>query len=108
MSLFMPNTPLNISAPLEQLSKQLDAMHLAQLSAFAYAIPQLYFCREYLQSDEQVAIENCLQRLQTGLSNATFTVEKLNELLADRDYFTAEEVRSRLAPEPDFESLCDE
>lgn len=108
MSLLMPNTPLNISAPLEQLSKQLDAMHLAQLSAFAYAIPQLYFCREYLQCDEQAAIEKSLQRLQTGLSNETFTLDRLSELLADREYFTADEVRSRLAPEPDFESLSDE
>ena len=98
----------NISAALEELTTPLNAMHLAQLSAFAYAIPQLYFCREYLQCDEQKAIEKFLQRLQAGLSNETFTIEKLNELLADKEYFTADEVRSRLAPEPDFESLCDE
>ena len=112
MSLFMPNTsqdsPSKSNNSLEQLIKPLDAMHLAQLTAFAFAIPQLYFCREYLQLDEQVAIKECLQRLQNGLSEQTFTLEKLTGLLADKDYFEAKEARSRLAPEPDFESLCDE
>ncbi|MCP4324478.1 MAG: hypothetical protein GY787_21985 [Alteromonadales bacterium] len=100
--------PTNISTELEQLTTPLDAMHLAQLTAFALTIPQLYFCREYLQLDEQAITNKCLQRLQSGLNSETFTLERLNELLTDRDYFTADEVRSRLAPEPDFESLCDD
>ncbi|WP_022939913.1 hypothetical protein [Psychromonas hadalis] len=103
----MTNTLLNISVSLEQLTRQLDAMHLAQLSAFAFSIPQLYFCREYLQLDEQTISKKCLQRLQSGLNSETFTVEKLTALLADKEYFSAAEARSRLAPEPDFESLMD-
>lgn len=101
----MPNTSLNISASLEQLALPLDAMHLAQLSAFAFSIPQLYFCREYLQLDEKITHSKCLQRLQSGLNNEVFTVEKLTDYLVDKEYFSAEEVRSRLSPEPDFELL---
>ncbi len=83
----------------EQLTKNLDAMHLAQLTAYAFTIPQLFFCREYLQLDEQTAIAQCMQRLQSGLSDKTFTVENLETLLTDRDYFEAEEARLRLGPE---------
>ncbi len=112
MSPFMPNTyqdsQSNSNDSLQQLIQPLDAMHLAQLTAFALAIPQLYFCREYLHVDEQSLSKSCLQRLQSGLSDETFTLERLADLLTDRDYFTSEEARSRLAPEPDFESLCDE
>lgn len=108
----MTNTSQDTSSTntpsLEQLTAPLDAMHLAQLTAFSFAIPQLYFCREYLQSNEQDAIKSCLTRLQRGLSEQIFTIETLIELLKDRDYFTAEEARLRLAPEPDFESLSDE
>lgn len=93
---------------LQQLIQPLDAMHLAQLTAFAFAIPQLYFCREYLTSDEQTIINACLQRLQNGLNDQVFTIEDLTKLLAERDYFESKEARSRLAPEPDLESLCDE
>ena len=82
-------------------------MHLAQLTAFAFALPQLYFCREYLQLDEKITSNKCLQRLQTGLNNEAFTLEKLSDLLTEREFFESQEARSRLAPEPDFESLCD-
>ena len=94
-------TPLT----LEQLVKPLDAMQLAQLSAFAFAIPQLYFCREYLNSDEQVAIEACVLRLQKGLDEQTFSLESLSTLLAEKAFFDSEEARLRLAPEPDFEDI---
>lgn len=112
MSFFMTTTShtnnTDIDSPLKQLTAPLDAMHVAQLTAFAFAIPQLYFCREYLQLNEQDAIRSCLTRLQRGLGEQVFTIETLIELLKDRDYFTAEEARLRLAPEPDFESLSDE
>lgn len=107
----MTNNPQDSNAnnqlSLEQLTTSLDAMHLAQLTAFAFAIPQLYFCREYLQQDEQEAIKLCLQRLQRGLNEAQFSIASLTELLTERDYFDSEEARLRLAPEPDFESLGD-
>lgn len=106
MSFFMPDTYQD--KLLEQLTKSLDAMHLAQLTAFAFAIPQLYFCREYLHADEQVTINKCLQRLKNGLKKQIFSVEKLTELLVHKEYFDSQEARSRLAPEPDFASLSDE
>ena len=90
---------------LAQLVSSLDAMHIAQLCAFAFAIPQLYFCRLYLQNEEKVAIDACFARLQTGLDEQLFTLETLTNLLIERDYFTADEARSRLAPEPDLNAL---
>lgn len=107
----MPDTPQDnpstITPTLEQLTTSLDAMHLAQLTAFAFAIPQLYFCREYLHADESVVIQACLQRLQKGLNEQTFSVDDLSHLLVDKEYFEAKDARLRLAPEPDFESLSD-
>lgn len=91
---------------LEQLVQSLDAMQIAQLSAFALDIPQLYLCREYLETDEQVAINECVKRLEKGLSEQLFTLQVLTTLLVERDYFESEEARLRLAPEPDFEDLA--
>jgi len=101
MSTIVQDTPSPISSELAQLSAPFDAMHLAQLSAFAFAIPQLYFCREYLALEEQVALESVLQRLQKGITEQQFSVQKLTELLAEREFFGAKEVRLRLAPEPE-------
>jgi len=101
MSTTVQDTPLNITSELVQLTAPFDAMHLAQLSAFAFAIPQLYFCREYIALDEQVALDKSLQRLQKGILEQQFSLEKLAELLAEREFFGAKEVRLRLAPEPE-------
>lgn len=89
---------VDICPELCQLSKTCDAMQLAQLTAFAFAIPQLYLCREYLLFDEQQAITACLQRLQKGLSATTFSIDDLKALLAEGDFFDSEEARLRLAP----------
>jgi hypothetical protein len=88
-----------------QLVSPLDAMKIAQLTAFAFDIPQLHLCREYLYSDEQVAIEGCLKRLEKGLSENTFNLDILTMLLIEKDYFDSDEARLRLAPEPEFEDL---
>ncbi|PKG37832.1 hypothetical protein [Psychromonas sp. Urea-02u-13] len=101
MSTAIQDSPLT----LEQLVQPLDAMQIAQLSAFALDIPQLYLCREYLQSDEQVAIKECIARLENGLAQQTFNLQRLAALLVEKDYFDSEEARLRLAPEPDFEEL---
>ena len=90
---------------LEQIVSPLDAMQIAQLCAFAFAIPQLYLCRLYLQDEEQVVIDACLVRLQKGLEEKLFSLEALEKLLTERDYFTSDEARLRLAPEPDFDTL---
>jgi len=95
------DTPLSITPELAQLTASFDAMHLAQLSAFAFAIPQLYFCREYLELDEQTAVNAVLQRLQKGITEQQFSLERLAELLAEREFFGSKETRLRLAPEPD-------
>ncbi|SQD78525.1 hypothetical protein [Moritella yayanosii] len=87
----------NIS--LAQLAQPLDAMHIAQLTSFAYGLPPLYFCREYLAQDEKTAIGHCLQRLANGMSNQEFTLEQLTVLLAERDYYDDDEARLRLGPE---------
>ncbi|CAM3156141.1 hypothetical protein [Moritella viscosa] len=88
----------NIS--LAQLTQQLDAMHIAQLTSFAYSLPPLYFCREYLEQDEQTAIGHCVQRLENGISNQDFTLDRLTVLLAENDYYDDYEARLRLGPEP--------
>jgi len=91
----------NISPALAQLTKSFDAMYLAQLTAFAFEIPQLYFCREYLAHDEQDAIEQCLQRLQKGISDDTFTLQRLTQCIDEKYFFDTQEARLRLAPEPE-------
>jgi len=88
------------NSSLTQLTKPLDAMHIAQLASFAYGLPPLFLCREYLDQDEQTAIKHCLQRLENGLNNQDFTLERLTALLAEKDYYDDYEARLRLGPEP--------
>ncbi|PKF61026.1 hypothetical protein CW745_11990 [Psychromonas sp. psych-6C06] len=96
----------NKSAALVKLTQTQDAMQLAQLCAFAYAIPQLYFCREYLALDEDEAKHCCITRLQSGLDEHVFDVEFLSTILAQREFFDSHEARLRLAPEPEsFEDI---
>lgn len=101
----MPTANSENLLSIKQLVNALDAMQIAQLCAFAFSIPQLYLCRLYLNEQEQVAIDACLARLEKGLSEGLFSLEKLSELLTDRDYFDSDEARLRLAPEPDFDTL---
>lgn len=91
----------NLSSSLTQLTQQLDAMHIAQLTSFAYGLPPLYFCREYLQLDEQTAISHCLQRLENGINNQDFSLERLTVLLEEKDYYDDYEARLRLGPKPE-------
>lgn len=102
---FMSTSLQDIPLTLEQLVEPLDAMQIAQLSAFAFSIPQLYFCREYLKSEEQVAIDACLKRLQKGLTEQTFSLAILSALLTTKAFFESDEARLRLAPEPNFEDI---
>ena len=107
MSVTAHDTPSAIMPELMLLVSPLDAMHLAQLAAFAFSIPQLYFCREYLVLTEQDAFAQSLQRLQKGINEQQFNVDTLTTLLAERDYFDADEARLRLAPAPE-DALDDE
>lgn len=100
MSDTFPDNQAQLITSLEQLTTQLDAMHLAQLTSLAFDLPKLYFCREYLDLDEKDAIHLCQQRLQDGVNNQKFTLEYLIQLLSVKDYFDSEDARLRLAPEP--------
>jgi len=84
----------------EKITLTLNAMHFAQLTAFALGLPQLYFCREYLALDEDTAITYCKQRLLNLIANQEITLEQLVHLLTEKDYFDDYEARLRLAPAP--------
>jgi hypothetical protein len=101
MSNICQDNQSNLRKSLTQLTQQLDAMHIAQLTSFAYGLPPLFFCREYLQLDEQTAIGHCLQRLENGINNQDFTFETLTVLLAENDYYDDYEARLRLGPIPE-------
>jgi hypothetical protein len=100
MSNTCQENPSTVNISLAQLTQQLDAMHIAQLTSFAYGLPPLYFCREYLEQDEKTVIAHCLQRLENGMSNQEFTLDRLTTLLADNDYYDDYEARLRLGPKP--------
>lgn len=85
----------------EKITLTLNAMHFAQLTAFAFGLPQLYFCREYLKLDEETAIQHCKQRLLNLIANREITLQQLIHLLTEKDYFNADEARLRLGPELD-------
>lgn len=89
-----------INLSLIQLTQDYDAMQLSQLCAFAFTIPQLYFCREYLAFDEKDAIEACLKRLEKGVKSDIFTLVELKEIVVEKEFYDSEEARLRLAPEP--------
>lgn len=86
---------------LRTLTQELDAMHIAQLTSFAYGLPPLYLCREYLNNKEKDAINQCLIRLGNGIENQAFTFDKLATLLAEKDFYDDYEARLRLAPAPE-------
>ena len=89
-----------IHPTLIQLTQQLDAMHIAQLASLAYGLPPLFLCKTYLDEPEESAIEKCLQRLENGINQQAFSLEKLTELLTERDFYDDYEARLRLGPEP--------
>lgn len=99
MSNTKQDNQLAINPSLIQLTQQLDAMHLAQLASFAYGLPPLFLCKTYLDLTEENAFAQCLQRLDNGLNKQDFTLEKLAQLLEERDYYDDYEARLRLGPE---------
>lgn len=89
-----------ISIQLAQIVQPLSAMHLAQLTAFAFGLPPLYFCREYQPLDQASIIQHCQQRLLNLLNAQEITLQQLSHLLAEKDFFDAEEASLRVGPEP--------
>lgn len=83
---------------IEQVTQPLDAMHLAQLVAFSFGLPPLYFCREYQQLDDHTIIEKCNQRLLTLIDTKEITLQKISELLVEKEYFEGYEARLRVEP----------
>lgn len=96
----MPYDVKSTQVEFEKITITLNAMHFAQLTAFALNLPQLYFCREYLALDEETAINHCKQRLLNLIANQEITLEQLIYLLTEKDYFDEYEARLRLAPSP--------
>jgi len=89
-----------MSIQLAQVIKSLPAMHLAQLTAFAFGLPPLYFCREYQALDQESIIAHCQQRLLNLLNAQEITLQQLGNLLAEKEFFDAEEASLRVGPEP--------
>lgn len=86
---------------IEKITQPLDVMHLAQLVAFSFNLPPLYFCREYQQLDDASIITQCNQRLLTLVNTQAITLQKINELLVEREYFEDYEARLRVEPLPE-------
>ncbi|TEW56506.1 hypothetical protein E2R68_00245 [Psychromonas sp. RZ22] len=89
----------NTRIEFEKVTLMLNAMQFAQLTAFALALPQLYFCREYQHLEDTVIIQHCKQRLLNLIDDQQMTLQQLHHLLTDKDYFDAYEARLRVAPE---------
>tara|TARA_R110001583_G_scaffold49336_2_gene154558 strand:+ start:12004 stop:12300 length:297 start_codon:yes stop_codon:yes gene_type:complete len=83
----------------EKITLTLNAMQFAQLTAFSFGLPQLYFCREYLALDEETAINHCKQRILNLIANEEISLQQLTHLLTEKEYFDADEARLRLGPE---------
>ena len=85
---------------IEKITQPFDAMHIAQLTAFAFGLPPLYFCREYQSLDEENIVIQCHHRLFTLVNKEEISLQKISELLTEKEYFEAYEARLRVAPEP--------
>jgi len=87
-----------LDATLPTTVTTLNAMHLAQLTAYAYGLPPLFFCSQYQTLPAQQIIEQCQQRLVQLLDNAEITPSQLDDLLTSKAYFDDEEARLRVGP----------
>jgi len=96
----MPEGINNIQQQLDQITQPLNAMHLSQLTAYAYGLPPLFFCSQYYELDDESVIEQCKQRLIKLINDDETTLSHLNKLLTDKEYFDEEEARLRVAPTP--------
>lgn len=97
----MPEGINDIQQELEKVTQSFNAMHLSQLTAYAYGLPPLFFCSQYYQLNDDMIIDNCNQRLIKLLINQEISTVKINELLKDKEYFDEEEARLRVAPSPE-------
>jgi len=94
----MPDGIKNSQQALHQITQTLSAMHLSQLTAYAYGLPPLFFCSQYFQLNDETIIEKCNERLMKLVSTEEITLERISLLLIDKEYFDAEEARLRVAP----------
>lgn len=97
----MPEGINDIQQELEKVTQPLNAMHLSQLTAYAYGLPPLFFCSQYYELNDKSIIEQCNQRLVKLLSSDEITFTQINKLLVDKEYFDEEEARLRVAPSPE-------
>ncbi|MGJ8581142.1 MAG: hypothetical protein ACSHWR_02375 [Psychromonas sp.] len=89
------------AAQLAQLVEPLNAMHLAQLTAFCFGLPPLYFCREYQTLTSPTIKVKCEERLLKQLNSEQLTLQQLQQLLLEKEYFDQEEASLRVAPQPE-------
>jgi len=94
----MPDGIKNSQQALHQMTQTLNAMHLSQLTAYAYGLPPLFFCSQYFQLNDETIIDQCNERLIKLVSTEEITLERISQLLIDKEYFDAEEARLRVAP----------
>jgi hypothetical protein len=94
----MPEGINNTQPELEQITRPLNAMHLSQLTAYAYGLPPLFFCSQYYELNDESIIEQCNQRLIKLVTTEEITTTEISKLLIDKEYFDTEEARLRVAP----------
>ena len=83
---------------LTQLITPLGAMYTAQLTAFCFGLPPLYFCREYQSLPPATIKAQCEDRLLRQLDSGEVTVPQLQQLLLEKEYFNEEEASLRVVP----------
>ncbi|WP_413693865.1 hypothetical protein [Psychromonas sp. KJ10-2] len=94
----MPDSQNEHAQQLTQLISPLGAMHLAQLTAFCFGLPPLYFCREYQALPSATIKKQCEERLLKQLDSEAIAVPQLQQLLLEKEYFDEEEASLRVAP----------
>jgi len=100
----MPESQNDNALQLTQLITPLNAMHLAQLTAFSFGLPPLYFCREYQSFPSDTIKAQCEERLLNQLNSEQVTLQRLQQLLLVKEYFDEEEASLRVAPLVEDES----
>lgn len=97
----MPEGINDIQQELEKVTQSFNAMHLSQLTAYAYGLPPLFFCSQYYELSNDIIIEQCNQRLTKLLTTEKITMAQIHMLLTEKEYFDEYEANLRVAPTPD-------
>jgi len=88
----------DIEQALSDITQQLRPMHLAQLTAYAFKLPALYFCKSYYTLDQQQIVNACYTRLLNALISNEISLQTLNQLRLNNTFFEEEEATIRVTP----------